>query len=200
MVNAGLLMKDHIYTAIVLGSLVEGETTAVLAGYAAHQGYAPWLLVTTAVATVNFFWDQLYFLLGLHYGVRLTGRFPRLKSGVERVAPMIHRNRRAIVFGMRFMYGLRTAGPLALGIAKIRWREFVLINFLGAVVWAALFSGLGYLFGRAIALVIAEAAKYEAAVLAVVILCGLGYWVWRRLREPAGAARALQPVTKQPDR
>lgn len=39
------LLRDHIYAAIVLGGLVEGETTVVLAGYAAHQGYVAWWAV-----------------------------------------------------------------------------------------------------------------------------------------------------------
>lgn len=177
------LMTDHLYTAILLGSLVEGETSAILGGYAAHQGYAPWGTVTLVVAIVNFFWDQFYFWLGFRYGDKLIRRFAALERGVARVTPMIRRRRRWIVFGVRFMYGLRTAGPLALGIARIPWREFVLFNAMGALVWGSLFTGLGYIFGSAISAVIAEAAKYEALVLVVVILAGVGHWGWHRARQ-----------------
>ena len=63
------LMRDHVYTAIVIGSLLEGETTVVLGGYASHQGYAPWWAVTLLSFIVNFFWDQGYYALGRWRGV-----------------------------------------------------------------------------------------------------------------------------------
>ena len=51
--DIGALLQQHIYPAIVLGSLMEGETTVVLAGYAAHQGYAPLWAVMVLTAGIN---------------------------------------------------------------------------------------------------------------------------------------------------
>ena len=188
---AGLL-KSHIYTAIVLGSLVEGETTVVLAGFAAHQGYAPWWAVTGLAALVNFCWDQSFYALGRWRGDWLLARLPRLRSGVDRVAPLLHRNRRWVIFGVRFMYGLRTAGPLALGLARVPWPDFIVFNALGALVWATLFSALGYVFGKAIVTVIGEIARYEAQAVVAILVAGLVWFVIHRLRR-ARARAAKQP-------
>ncbi|HWS05133.1 MAG TPA: DedA family protein [Burkholderiaceae bacterium] len=179
------LLHTHVYTAIVLGSLVEGETTVVLAGFAAHQGYAPWWAVTLLAAVVNFAWDQALFALGRWRGDWVLGKAPRLREGVQRIAPLIHRHRRWVVFGVRFMYGLRTAGPIALGLARIRWLDFVVFNALGAVVWALLFAGLGYAFGNVIASVIGVAAHYEALAAGGILLVGVAVFSlhhWRRGR------------------
>lgn len=62
--DASALLQNHVYTAVVQGSLVEGETTVVLAGYAAHQGYAPWWAVALLAAATNFCLDQGYYALG----------------------------------------------------------------------------------------------------------------------------------------
>ena len=179
------LLHSHIYTAIVLGSLVEGETTVVLAGFAAHQGYAPWWAVTLLAATINFVWDQSLFALGRWRGDWVLGKAPRLRSGVERLSPLIHRHRRWVTFGVRFMYGLRTTGPIALGLARVPWRDFVIFNALGAAVWATVFAGLGYAFGNAIARVIGVAAHYEALAMLGILLLGVlvfGIHRWRRSR------------------
>ena len=179
------LLHTHIYTAIVLGSLVEGETTVVLAGFAAHQGYAPWWAVTLLAAVINFAWDQSLFALGRWRGDWVLSKAPRLRDGVQRLSLLIHRHRRWAVFGVRFMYGLRTAGPIALGLARVPWPDFIVFNAFGAAVWATVFAGLGYAFGNAIARVIGVAAHYEALAVLAILLLGIvafGAHRWRRSR------------------
>jgi membrane protein DedA with SNARE-associated domain len=178
--NTSALLESHVYMAIVLGSLIEGETTVVLAGFAAHQGYAPWWAVTVLAAAVNFAWDQSLFAFGKWRGAWILERAPRLRKGVERITPLVHRHRRSVVFGVRFMYGLRTAGPIALGLAKVPWSDFLVFNALGAAVWATLFSALGYAFGNAIARLIGIAARYEALAAAGIFLVGLAVFVGHR--------------------
>ena len=186
--DVSALLQSHVYTAVFLGSLVEGETTVVLAGYAAHQGYASWWAVTLLAATINFCLDQGYYALGHWRGEWLLARLPQLRSGVERITPLLHRHRRWGTFGVRFMVGLRTAGPLALGMARVPWRDFVLFNGLGAVVWAAIFSALGYVFGNTIATALGVIAHYEAQAVAAIIVAGLVWFAYHRVRV-ARAAR-----------
>ncbi len=176
------LLRDHVYTAIILGSLVEGETTVVLAGYAAHQGYAPWWAVTLLAATINFCLDQGYYVLGRWRGDWLLARLPSLRVGVVRMTPLIHRHRVCVIFGVRFMYGLRTAGPVALGITRVPWRDFVVFNALGALVWALVFSALGYVFGKAIAAALGQIAHYEAVAVITIFVAGLAWFSYRRWR------------------
>ena len=188
------LLHTHVYAAIVLGSLVEGETTVVLAGFAAHQGYAPWWAVTLLAAAINFAWDQTLFALGRWRGDWILVKSPGLRDGVQRVSPLVHRHRRWVVFGVRFMYGLRTAGPIALGLARVPWTDFVVFNALGAAVWATVFAGLGYAFGNAIARVIGVAAHYEAlAVLAILLLGVAAFSVHRWRRGRLRATRSAGP-------
>ena len=77
------LLRDHVYTAIVLGSIVEGETTVVLAGFAAHQGYAPWWAVTLLAAVMNFLLDQAWFALGRWRGDWVLARLPWLRPSAQ---------------------------------------------------------------------------------------------------------------------
>lgn len=180
--DIGSLIQDHIYTAIVIGSLMEGETTVVLGGYAAHQGYAPWWAVTLLSFGINFFWDQAYYALGRWRGPWLLSRFSGVRLTAERLSPRIHRHRRWLVFSLRFMYGLRTVGPIALGIARVPWKEFLLFNAFGALVWAVLFSTLGYLFGKVVATVVGQMARYELQAVAVIFAGGILWFVWHHFR------------------
>ena len=188
--DIGAMLQQHIYPAIVLGSLVEGETTVVLAGYAAHQGYAPLWAVMVLTAGMNFVVDLIWFQLGRWRGPQLLGRFPGLRRGVDAVTPRLLLHRRKIIFLVRFMVGLRTAGPIALGIAHVPVREFMVFNALGAAVWSVTFAGLGYVFGRAIAVFLGHLAHYEKLVGSAIAVGGLCFLLWRyhrkRVRDQAG--------------
>lgn len=181
--DIGSVLQEHIYPAIVLGSLLEGETTVVLAGYAAHQGYAPLPAVMALTAGINFLLDLAWFCLGRWRGPQLMLRFPALRRGVDVVTPRLHQHRRKAIFMVRFLYGLRTAGPIALGMARVPAREFMLFNALGAIVWAVLFAGLGYVFGRAISVFLGHLAHYEKLAAAVIIVIGLCVLLWRHRRK-----------------
>ena len=54
----------HRQLSLVLGSLIEGETFVVLAGFAAYRGYLSLPLVIVVATVMNFAWDQLYFWIG----------------------------------------------------------------------------------------------------------------------------------------
>lgn len=181
--DIGSLLQEHIYPAIILGSLLEGETTVVLAGYAAHQGYAPLSMVMALTAIVNFFLDLSWFWLGRWRGDQLMARLPALRRGVNAVSPRVHQHRRTAIFMVRFMYGFRTAGPIALGMAGVRAHEFMVFNALGAVTWAVLFAGLGFVFGRMITVFLGHLAHYEHMAAAAIVVAGLCALLWRYHRK-----------------
>lgn len=188
--DIGSLLQEHIYPAIILGSVLEGETTVVLAGYAAHQGYAPLSMVMALTAVVNFLLDLCWFWLGRWRGDQLMARFPALRRGVDAMLPRLHRHRRTAIFMVRFLYGLRTAGPVALGMAGVPAKEFMLFNALGALTWAVLFASLGFAFGRLIFVFLGHLAHYEHLAVAAILVAGLCALLWRYHRNRTRARSA----------
>ena len=89
-----------------------------------------------------------------------------------------------MVMGVRFMYGMRIAGPILLGTTRFPWLRFVAYNALGAIVWAVAVAGAGWLFGHAAERVLHGVAHAEhwAALVLLVLLAGFGLWRWRRRR------------------
>ncbi len=170
------LLQQHVYAAVLLGSVVEGETAVVLAGFASHRGYASWWAVVALAAGANLLSDQAYYALGRWRGAWLLARLPALRRAADRLTPRLHAHRRKLTFGIRFMYGLRIAGPLVLGIARVPWPDFFVFNALGAVVWAATFTTLGWLFGQTVALWLGPLAHVEEGA-ALAILAAGGVWL-----------------------
>jgi len=85
------------------------------------------------------------------------------------------------------MYGLRTAGPVALGSHTVcPGATSSSSTPSGAIVWAAVFSTLGYVFGKAIAAALGQVTHYEAQAVIAILVIGLAWFAhhrWRRKRE-----------------
>lgn len=175
-------VQQYGYPAVFAGSLLEGETVLALAGLAAHRGYLALHWVVALGALGGFLGDQIYFALGRRYGERLVERWPRLAAPLARAAPLVERHGAWLVVGVRFMYGLRIAGPVALGMSRIGWLRFAGFNLLGAALWAPLFAGAGYLLGDALEGVLGDFKRIEHWVFAALAVLGLAAWLALRRR------------------
>ncbi|EAR4689827.1 DedA family protein [Salmonella enterica] len=192
MLNAGgglrmdinTLITHYGYAALVIGSMAEGETVTLLGGVAAHQGLLKFPLVAAAVALGGMMGDQLLYLLGRCYGGKILRRFPRYHTKIRRAQKMIQRHPYLFVIGTRFMYGFRVVGPLLIGTSRLPPKIFLPLNIIGALVWALLFTTLGYLGGEVIAPWLHDLDQHLRhgvwLILAIVLVVGVRWWLKRR--------------------
>ena len=136
--------------AVFAGAGFEGETAAIAGGLLAHQGYFTLPAAMVAAALGSFVADQLFFLLGRRFRERRWVRKAQQRPAFARALGLLERYPRAFVFAFRFIYGIRTVSPVAIGTSNVPTRTFIAMNAVAAAVWGPLFVGLGFLFGHAI--------------------------------------------------
>ena len=186
------LVSQYGYLAVLLGAMLEGETVVLVAGFLAHQSYLglPGIMIAAfAGSTIS---DQGLFFLARFKGQGLLKRFPKLASGASRLTDLMGRHPAllyAFAFFFRFLYGLRNAAPVFLGMSRIPSAAFILLNVTGAALWAAAISLLGYAFAKTLHRFMDDLARYELCVLAGLVLLGaLAALVLRVLRKGKTAA------------
>jgi membrane protein DedA with SNARE-associated domain len=178
------LIVQYGLITVFAGCLLEGETVLLLAGYAAHRGYLDFADVLGVAILGAVLGDQGWFLLGRRSGNRLIARRPWLDGKVRRALRLIERHPVKILLAMRFAWGLRIALPLAVGMSRVPWRRFLLLNLLSALLWAPLVAGAGYLFGALLARHVVGLHRVEHwGMLAVVMLAFIIHLVARRHRK-----------------
>lgn len=166
------LVARYGYLAVFLGTLAEGETVLVAAGFAAHRGLLDWRLVMLVAMIGGTLGDQLAFLLGRWQGEALLRRFPALARHEPRIRRLLARYDAILIVTVRFLYGLRIAGPAILGSYGLPPLRFAAFNAIGAGLWAVIVTAAGYLFGITIGALLGDLEQSEGIIIVAIIALG----------------------------
>ena len=167
------------YPAIAFGTFLEGETVLLLGGIAAKLGYLKLQWVIASAFVGSCLGDQLYFLAGRRHGRAFAARWPRWGSRIAGVQGRLERHRVPLLIGFRFLYGLRSALPFAIGMSSVPTSQFVLLNVVGALLWATVLGSAGYALGQVADQVLGHLRRYEVEVLVTVAALGGLAWLVR---------------------
>ena len=182
--NIAEWVQSYGYAAVAAGTFLEGESVLLVAGAAAARGHLALPVVIAIAAFASFLGDQMYFWVGRRYGTALLTRYPSLQPRAARVNGLLERHHLLVILSIRFLYGLRVAGPIAIGMSRVSWSRFVLLNGLAAILWALLIAGMGYGAGHALVYLLKciDADELWGFSLLLVLGLGLVWWLLRRRR------------------
>ena len=186
-------ISTYGYLALFIGAVLEGESFVLIAGFLAHQGYLqlPWVMGVAGVGA--FAGDQFFFHLGRKGGLAFITK-PRWQRRAGKVRQLLDRFQVPVVIGFRFLYGLRIATPIIVGLAGYSAVRFLILNAIGAGIWAVLIGMVGYLFGNLVTPYLAQAKHYQWWIVAGIAVFWSLLWLGHRLilkREEAG--ERIQP-------
>ncbi|MEP6991624.1 MAG: DedA family protein [bacterium] len=191
------LIERYGYFAVALlvtlegfGLPLPGETAVVTAAAFAARGslniYG--VVLSTVIGTVlggsGGYWVGRIGGRGL---LVRHGHWIRLDaSRLARTEAYFKRHGAKTVFIARFIALLRIFGSLLAGVAHMPFAEFTAVNLAGGVLWAAVFSAVGYLFGKHLS----QLDNYLGRIsIALSVLVVIGYFIWRwrqRVAERSG--------------
>lgn len=176
-------IRNYGYWALLVGTFLEGETILMLGGLSAQLGYLDLSLVMIVAFIGSFSGDQFYFIVGRLKGAELLAKHQRWHAKVSKVHCYLERYHDLIMLGFRFVYGIRIMTPFVLAMnPRIKTRRFVVFNAIGAAIWSVVVAGGGYLFGRALELILNDIKRYEQVIIIGVAVLGLGLWLIHKYR------------------
>lgn len=169
--------------AILIGAAFEGQTAVVIGGALSRENIIPMWVVFTTAALGSGVLDHLLFVLGRSFRQTRFVQKTIARPTFARALTMIERYPNSFILGFRFFYGLRAAGPVALGISGVSSLRFGILNAVGSCLWAAIFAAVGYLFG-ALAMSFLEKFAPDKSpiifvIIGIVVVAGFALWRWR---------------------
>jgi membrane-associated protein len=139
-------------TGLLVGFLLPGDTLLIITGLLTFTGVIEldiWW-VALAIGFAAFLGGEVGYLIGHKAGPRI---FERKETGlfsvenVQRTNGFFERFGGLAVIVARFVPIVRTFAPVAAGVGHMSYRKYSLYNLIGALVWGAGLTTVGYLLG-----------------------------------------------------
>ena len=148
--NIEALVAHYGFAALFVGAALEGEAAVVAGGVIAHRGLVPLGGAMAAASLGSFVADQLWFQIGRRFRDARPIAKIRAQPAFSRAVVALERRPIGFIFAFRFIYGLRTVSPIAIGTSAVPARTYLAVNAVAAVIWGCAFTILGYLFGKSV--------------------------------------------------
>jgi membrane protein DedA with SNARE-associated domain len=187
------MITRYGYTALFLGTFLEGETILIIAGIAAFQGLLDVRLAMLTAFAGTMLGDTVYFVVGRSRGEWLMAKVPRWRPRIDQILALLDRHSIWLILTFRFMYGVRNFTSVAVGMSRTPWWLFVGLNAVGAAVWALCFGMGGFLFGEIVLVVVKDVKSYQMQILGAACVVALGFWLFRQWRKRRRAPRLPKP-------
>ncbi|QKD03663.1 DedA family protein [Mesorhizobium loti] len=186
-------IEQYGLLAVFLGCIAEGESIAILGGFFAHQHVFVLWQTFVAAALGAFLGDTFFFILGRsfadnRYVVRL-----RRRPGFRRAYRLLNTHPNIFVLSNRYVYGMRLVGGIAAGLSTIPMPRFIILNAISSVIWAVLFSSIGYVFGLGAEHFVGQALlRHERLLIGLGIGLTVAIIAWLIARHIAKRERAKE--------
>jgi membrane protein DedA with SNARE-associated domain len=177
------LLTQLGYPALFLGTLVEGETFILIAGFLAHRGYFRLGLVILLASLGAFSGDMLYFLAGRRFGRTLLARSRRARGLVPWLERWMAGHHVLWIFGMRYLYGIRWLGAVLAGSSHMSLKRFSALSLPSCLVWATVVGFLGYAAGEVVERLLVDVSRYELLIVLFLLLAVALYAFFSRRGE-----------------
>lgn len=131
-------LKEYGYAVLFAWSILEGELGLVMAGIMSHTGDMHLVIALIVGALGGFAGDQIYFYIGRFNKNYIHKKLYTQRRKFALAHMLLKKYGWPIIFVQRYMYGMRTVIPMAIGLTKYSSRQFAIINFISALLWASI--------------------------------------------------------------
>lgn len=167
-------------SGLFFGFFLPGDSLLFTAGIFAARGDLNiwWICIGCAVAAI--LGDQVGYIFGARVGRGLYQRkdsFFFRREHIEKTKEFYKKYGKATLILARFTPIVRTFAPIVAGVAEMPYRDFVIYNVLGGLLWGLGMPLLGYYLGN----LIPDIDKYLLPILVVIVIVSILPAVWHLL-------------------
>lgn len=169
-------LATYGYIVLFLYSFGGGFFALVAAGILSYAGKMDITISITVAFIANFIGDTVLFYIA-RYNKSIV--MPYIKKHRRKLALssiMMKKYGDKIIFFQKFIYGVKTLVPIAIGLTRYDFKKFTIYNLISALIWALIF-GLGSFYSGKYLMEVALYLKNHIYITPV-ILAILLYLMW----------------------
>lgn len=145
-----LILLFCMFDAVI--PALPSETAMITGGIIAADGSMSLVGIIVMAAVGAFLGDNLAYWIGRSaedWARRWITRGERGRRGLRWAQDAVQRYGGSLIIAGRFIPGGRTATMIASGVLRFPYRQFLVFDAVGAVLWATMNTLIGYVGGRA---------------------------------------------------
>ena len=169
-------LATYGYIGLFLYSLGGGFVAIIGAGVLSFMGKMDLTTSITIAFIANALGDFLLFYMARYQKSMMMDGLRKHRRKLALAHVMMKKNGSWIILIQKFVYGIKTLIPIAIGLTKYDFKRFAVLNVLSAGVWALVF-GLGSYYSGSALVKLAEIIS-EKPWIAPMILVVFGGALW----------------------
>jgi len=171
------------YPLLFIWSIFEGEVGLALAGSLTKTGQFRFeyiLLIAVLGALIG---DVSVFIAGRVFRTRAEHWLQHYRQRLTHVKQWLLRYGGWVLIFERFIFGTHIPALLMIGVSDFPVWRFLLLDFIGVVLWATTFTSLGCYFGGTFVSLLGIIQKHLNVVLFVAIFCFAVRWFYLKSKK-----------------
>jgi membrane protein DedA with SNARE-associated domain len=169
-------LTTYGYIGLFLYSLGGGFVGLVGAGVLSFMGKMDLSLSIFIAFMANAIGDVLLFYMARYQKTMMMDGLRKHRRKLALSHVLMKKYGSMIILIQKFVYGIKTLVPIAIGLTKYDFKKFALLNVGSSAIWA-LVVGLGSYYSGSVLVKVAETIS-EKPWIAPVVLFVLGTLVW----------------------
>lgn len=145
-----LFLIIFLETGVVVAPFLPGDSLLFAVGALAALGLLNLWLVLGLLITAAFLGDSVNYSIGKYLGAKVFERDYRLikRKHLIKTQDFYERHGGKTILIARFVPIIRTFAPFVAGIGNMNYRQFMVYNLGGGIIWVTLCVIGGYFFGN----------------------------------------------------
>lgn len=167
------------YIGLFLYSLGGGFVALMAAAVLASQGKMDLGIVMVVAFIANFVGDTLLFYMARYHKIDMMNYLRKHRRKLALSHILMKRHGFWVIYMQKFVYGIKTLIPMAIGITKYPFGKFTINNFFATIVWTFVIGFGSYLAGNVLMSgyeIIAD-RPYLAPIILVTIAGAIWYYM-----------------------
>lgn len=174
-------LATYGYIVLFLYSLGGGFVALMAAGVLSYAGKMDLGLSIAIAFAANFIGDTLLFYMARYHKSDMMTYLHKHRRKLALSHILMKKYGSAIIILQKFVYGIKTLIPLAIGLTKYDFMKFTVLNLIAALLWALIVGIASYMAGDI--LMRAYEVVVERPYIAPIILLILGGGLWLYLSQ-----------------
>jgi membrane protein DedA with SNARE-associated domain len=185
------------YPGIVITMAIESaliplpsEIIMPFSGFLASVGKFNLNMVALMGAVGNVLGSLVAYAIGYYGHEKLVRRFIRKwgkwilvsEKELDETEKLLHKYKDLVVLGSRIIPGIRTVISLPCGFAKLPLGRFIVMTFIGSLIWSYFLAWIGFVMGENWDTLGPYFHKADAAIV-VLILGAIGWYIYYKVKK-----------------